>query len=468
MGMSLGINRGMALNNTGGGGFNPRSLFANGEEGLILDPSNRATLFEDSAGSTLVSAGGSEVGRITDLSGNGHDLVQATPGALPIFASSGRASLVYDDAFAMQTNDAVDLTGTSVITVVARIRTFRRATAAIVIEASENSFSTTNSFYISSPNANNAQDFGFNWTGNVANGSSYSTGTGVYPIFGANVICATYDLTKATQAEQFTALIDNVAPTLTVRIAGTETGAFGNHVINFGARNAASLFLEGAIGRVIIIGRALTASEKAAAATWCGVSGNDRVAFLGDSTIDDFTGGMAVPKLADICATVIANAGDTIAQQQAAWTAVTDKTIFDAIAIQVGLNDLAPGESAATALGRLQTLVDTVAADAPGKPIMIGQMIPCRSRLVDVYGGTNGPIAYQKWLEMNDAIAGNGASAITGVDVRVTEHVALMNDGSGNLLSAYDTGDGIHPNNLGRDVNARAWRNAAASVGLSV
>ena len=126
-----------------------------------------------------------------------------------------------------------------------------------------------------------------------------------------------------------------------------------------------------------------------------------------------------------------------------------------------------PSESAATALGRLQTLVDEIKADIGSRTLLIGQMTPCRQRLIDYYGATNGPIAYQKWLDMNDAIAGNGANAITGVDGRITAHVALMNDGSGNLAAAYDTGDHIHPNAAGRQIIADAWDVALVAAGVT-
>ena len=47
-------------------GFNPRSLFASGEQGIWLDPSDFSTLFQDSAGTTPVTAVGQPVGLALD------------------------------------------------------------------------------------------------------------------------------------------------------------------------------------------------------------------------------------------------------------------------------------------------------------------------------------------------------------------------------------------------------------------
>jgi len=47
-------------------GFNPRSLFASGEQGIWLDPSDFSTLFQDAAGTTPVTAVGQPVGLALD------------------------------------------------------------------------------------------------------------------------------------------------------------------------------------------------------------------------------------------------------------------------------------------------------------------------------------------------------------------------------------------------------------------
>lgn len=194
--------------------------------------------------------------------------------------------------------------------------------------------------------------------------------------------------------------------------------------------------------------------------------------FIGDSTVKDYLGGAALNTLIDSARTevMVAIPNDTIADQKADWQALTKRAKnIGWVTVQVGLNDLDPAEDAPTAIARLQDLVDTIRADCGQySKILICGLTPCRSRLITIYGATNGPIAYQKWLDMNEAIAGGGSNPITGVDGRVTSHVAAMGDGSDNLHPDYDTGDGIHPNTAGRTINAAAYETAIAALGITV
>ena len=64
--------------------FNPRRLFANGEQGVWYDPSDFSTMFQDSAGTTPVTAIEQPVGRILDKSGRGNHASQSTTTSRPI------------------------------------------------------------------------------------------------------------------------------------------------------------------------------------------------------------------------------------------------------------------------------------------------------------------------------------------------------------------------------------------------
>lgn len=69
--------------------FNPASLFTGGIQGGWYDPSDLTTLFQDSAGTTPVTAAGQPVGLVKDKSGNGHDWSQATSGLRPLYQTGG-------------------------------------------------------------------------------------------------------------------------------------------------------------------------------------------------------------------------------------------------------------------------------------------------------------------------------------------------------------------------------------------
>ena len=193
---------------------------------------------------------------------------------------------------------------------------------------------------------------------------------------------------------------------------------------------------------------------------------------LGDSTIVGYAGQSAVTEFifSSHVASNLAIPGNTIAQQKTAWQSANVNAQNSAyVVVQVGLNDLSPAEAASTAIARLQDLINTIRGTVgPSVPIFISKMIPCRQRLIDIYGATNGPIAQQKWVDMNEAIAGYGPAPVTGVDGRIVSHVPLMSDANGNLLAIYDTGDGIHPNNAGRIVNANAISSFVYQYGIVV
>lgn len=70
--------------------FTPLELFAGGVQGGWYDPSDLASMWQDSAGTTPAVVD-SPVGRIDDKSGNGNHLIQATSGARPILRNSGTA-----------------------------------------------------------------------------------------------------------------------------------------------------------------------------------------------------------------------------------------------------------------------------------------------------------------------------------------------------------------------------------------
>ena len=119
-----------------------------------------------------------------------------------------------------------------------------------------------------------------------------------------------------------------------------------------------------------------------------------------------------------------------------------------------------PSESAASALARYQTLVNDINTSSPQAKVILGTMTPCRQRLINVYGAVDGLVSYQKWLDMNEAIKGNGANAITGADATAYAHTDLLNDGNGNLKPEYEIVglvDHIHENSAGRLIVAESW-----------
>jgi hypothetical protein len=71
------------------GTFTPTSLFTNGESGAWYDPSDLSTLFQDSAGTTPVTADGDPVGLMLDKSGNGNHASQSVSASRPVYRTDG-------------------------------------------------------------------------------------------------------------------------------------------------------------------------------------------------------------------------------------------------------------------------------------------------------------------------------------------------------------------------------------------
>jgi len=82
-------------------------LFDGGFQGVVYDPLNIATLFQDSAGTTPVTAPGDPVARVLDLSGNGHHATQTTDSSRMTYGvvpKGGRRNLLTNSALSGATS----------------------------------------------------------------------------------------------------------------------------------------------------------------------------------------------------------------------------------------------------------------------------------------------------------------------------------------------------------------------------
>lgn len=187
-------------------------------------------------------------------------------------------------------------------------------------------------------------------------------------------------------------------------------------------------------------------------------------AYLGQSGIDAFlyTGADAVSGSAIYNQAV---PGQNAQQQKAVWVADTNKTRYDWIIIQIGLNDINPAVTSASIIASIQDLVDTIIqGKKPSAIIIMSAMLLCKARWVSTWGAVDGETAYQQQLTVNNAIMGVGGG-IYNVDYRVNKHVNMLSDVNGYLTANYNLGDGIHENEAGRKIIAAGWRHILNNAG---
>ena len=166
--------------------------------------------------------------------------------------------------------------------------------------------------------------------------------------------------------------------------------------------------------------------------------------------------------------TTLAVPGHTIGQQLQEWNNFSAKMDMDFVIIQVGMNNTNPTYTIETILALMQELVDTILATTkPSIKIILATNTPARARFIDLFGEVGGEASYQKWLMLNEAIMGR-ENSILGAHLRLEEHTALLNDGNGNLLPQYNTGDNIHSNDDARNINATVWRDGLRHLRLYI
>lgn len=255
-------------------------------------------------------------------------------------------------------------------------------------------------------------------------------------------------------------------------------GALASGPVTVNAANNNTRTLAALYRRVVLRSRKFSTDETAIVEGWAnegGVIG----AVLGDSCfasckvssgqakdcfpVHAFIGGFVANGAA------IALAGDRIADQSADWAALAGKAAIEVVIVGIGQNDCKGrvGENTATAadvIADYQALVDDIRADCPDAYIVLCALTPSG---VWMDGATNPAAAKAARVSLNQAIAGGGATPITGADAYVDSYNTTLDDGSGNLLAVYDLdGTGVHQNHAARFIMATAIRAELESAAL--
>ncbi|WP_288076896.1 hypothetical protein [Pseudomonas sp.] len=143
--------------------WNPRALFALGEQGVYYDPNDLSTLFQDIAGTTPVTAAGQPVGLMLDKSGYGNHAFQSTAASRPILrqnTTTGAYYLETDGVDDWMSTAAIDFAGALEFSLFTGVRKVSDSETGIILESGTNANSQPGAFYLGAPVGAGISEYG--------------------------------------------------------------------------------------------------------------------------------------------------------------------------------------------------------------------------------------------------------------------------------------------------------------------
>lgn len=231
-----------------------RALFSSGEQGAWYDPSDMSTLFQDSAGTTPVTAVEQPVGRMLDKSGRGNHATQSTTTKRPTLKqdANGCYYLSFDGVDdAMQTGN-IDFTSTDKMTVWAGVTKLSDSGSAVVTELSGTYSLNPGAFALWAPLTA------------LANFAASSFGSTSVSAISASTFSAPY-------SASLSATMEINAARLRLRVNSSEvanrdgvsqgSGNYGNYPLYIGSREGTSLYFNGRLYSLIVRGAQSSLSQ---------------------------------------------------------------------------------------------------------------------------------------------------------------------------------------------------------------
>ena len=244
-----------------GTAFSPLSLFFGGANGAWYDPSDFSTMFQDAAGTTLVTAVGQPVGRILDKSGRGNHAYNPSGNSAncPVLQQdgTGRYYLSFNGVNQWLQTNSIDFTYGDKMFVSAGVRKLSDAATGCLLELSTTIVSNNGAIQIAAPGSA-APNYSFRSKGTslaFADTSGYSA-----PI-----------------THTISGIGDISAPNAVLRLNGSQVaqaaatqgaGNYGNYPLYIGARAGTSLFFNGRLYGLVVAGKSASASEIASTESW--------------------------------------------------------------------------------------------------------------------------------------------------------------------------------------------------------
>lgn len=322
--------------------FSPAELFVGGYAGAFYDASDIASLYQDSAGATAVTAAGQVVGRISDKSGNGLHAIQATAGARPAWSAdaSGRMSLSFDGVDDMLQNATVNITAYPV-TVAIAVRYPAPAASTSMVSLASSGSADWRTIKASNSGSSNVE---------IYERASGRNRAALVPVDSGHVIIAEW-----TASDVFSE-IDGEA----LAVNTTDYATFGSGVrIALGQdRAGVGSFYSGRIHAAVIINKSLSAGEKAKLRQFLGAKAGAPMlpfAAIGDSFTEGVSGANGVSAYPYLVAASLRAAGTNLRSLNCGIGGHTSSQMYSRIsdmtasgvptiaAVYAGMNDTSYG-----------------------------------------------------------------------------------------------------------------------------
>lgn len=244
--------------------FSPSTLFAAGEQGVWYDPSDMSTLYQDSAGTTPVTAVGQPVGRILDKSGRGNHAYQITSTARPTYQLDGLGCpyLSFDGIDDGMQSTSVYFSGTDKVFVGAAIRKLSDASASVFVELSS-TYGNAGTFAVFAPAIGGQGDISFGLNGSAGGTPPYLRATSLNAPLTVVASCR-FDIGAPARDTEIIPRINGSTPSAPVWGSSTTSagsGNFGNYPLYVGRRGGVSIPFNGRLYGLIIRGALSSADQ---------------------------------------------------------------------------------------------------------------------------------------------------------------------------------------------------------------
>ena len=239
--------------------FTPSNLFLSSEKGAWFDANDLSTLFQDSAGTTPVTAVGQKVGKWLDKSGNGNHASQSNAALRPTYQidPEGNPNVTFSGSYTQLVTPSINFTATSQMMVGMGLHVVGSASAAAALELGTDVNSVNGSFLFGAPSS-------------TADHSLYLRGTSTIAARvdnvsdGDDIITGLFDISQATKELELIPRLNYVQLTGSqITWTGTDagTGNFGNLPLFIGARSGGTLPFQGKIYEIIVRGALSNATQ---------------------------------------------------------------------------------------------------------------------------------------------------------------------------------------------------------------